>query len=95
MRKLLKEPVLLLTMLLIIACLLLFVLYPIIRVFSYPSLKNFIEVPQNLRYLRAIKNSLLMVVLSTSTATLFGFLFAYTITRTEVPFKKVLKAMQR
>ena len=70
MKKFLKEPVLLLTILLVVACLLLFVLYPIIRVFSYPSLKDFIEVPQNLRYLRAIKNSLLMVLLSTSSATL-------------------------
>ncbi len=93
MKKLLREPILFLTILLVIACLLLFVLYPIVRVFSYPSLKDFIEVPQNLRYLRAIKNSLLMVVLSTSTATLFGFLFAYTITRTEVPFKKVFKVI--
>jgi iron(III) transport system permease protein len=93
MKKLFKEPILLLTMLLIIACLLLFVLYPIVRVFSYPSLKDFIEVPQNLRYLRAIKNSLLMVVLSTSTATLFGFLFAFTVTRTNVPLKRFFKTV--
>ena len=93
MKRLLKEPVLLLTILLVMLCLLLFVLYPIFRVFSYPSLKDFIEVPQNLRYLRAIQNSLLMVVLSTATATLFGFLFAYTITRTAVPFKRFFKVV--
>lgn len=93
MKKLLKEPVLLLTILLVVACLILFVLYPIIRVFSYPTLKDFIEVPQNLRYLRAIKNSLLMVVLSTSTATLFGFLFAFTVTKTNVPLKRFFKVI--
>ncbi len=49
--------------------------------------------PQNQRYLRAIKNSLLMVVLSTTTATFFGFIFAYTITRTDVPLKKFFKVI--
>ena len=91
MKRLLREPILFLTTILIILCLALFVAYPIIRVFSYPSFKEFIEVPRNIRYLRAMKNSLLMVLLSTSTATFFGFIFAYTITRTDVPFKKVFR----
>jgi iron(III) transport system permease protein len=93
MKKLFKEPALLVTILLIVGCLLFFVFYPIFRVLSYPSLKDFIEVPQNLRYLRAIKNSLLMVVLSTTTATLFGFLFAFTVIKTDVPFKKFFKVV--
>ncbi len=93
MRRILREPFLLLILTGIILCLLIFVAYPMIRVFSYPSLKDFVQVPQNIRYLRAIRNSLLMVVLSTSTATLIGFLFAYTITRTDVPLKKVLKVI--
>jgi iron(III) transport system permease protein len=89
--KLLREPLLLATVLVIGICLILFVLYPIVRVFTYPTLKDFVEVPRNIRYLRAIRNSLLMVVLSTSTATFFGFLFAYTVTRTDVPLKPVFK----
>ncbi len=93
MKKLLREPVLFLTILVVVICLAVFVLYPIVRVFSFPTLKDFIEVPQNLRYLRAIKNSLLMVVLSTSTATLLGFLFAFTITRTNVPLKRFFKTV--
>lgn len=93
MKKFVKEPVLFVTILAVIVCLLLFVIYPIFRVFSFPSLADFIEIPQNLRYLRAIRNSLLMVLLSTSSATVLGFIFAYTITRTEVPFRRVFKAI--
>ncbi|MCK4985552.1 MAG: hypothetical protein KAS40_08545, partial [Desulfobacterales bacterium] len=36
---------------------------------------------------------MLMVVLSTSTATLFGFLFAFTVTKTDVPLKKFFKVV--
>ncbi|RKX73015.1 MAG: iron ABC transporter permease, partial [Spirochaetes bacterium] len=75
----------------IILSLAVFVLYPILRVFTFPSLKDFLNVPFNPRYIRAIRNSLIMMFLSTTTATLFGFLFAYTFTRTDVPLKKVFK----
>jgi iron(III) transport system permease protein len=91
MRRVFREPLLFLTMAAIVVGLLVFVIYPIIRVFTFPSLRDFLEVPRNIRYLRAIRNSLLMVLLSTSTATLFGFLFAYTVTRTDVPLKRVFK----
>ncbi|MBA7573643.1 hypothetical protein ES708_15441 [subsurface metagenome] len=93
MRKLIRDPFLFIILLIIILCLLFFIVYPIIRVLSYPTFQDFIHVPQNQRYLRAIKNSLLMVVLSTTTATLFGFIFAYTITRTDVPLKKFFKVI--
>ena len=93
MKKLVKEPLLFVTILAVILCLLIFVIYPILRVFSFPSPGDFIRIPQNLRYLRAIRNSLLMVLLSTSTATLFGFIFAYTVTRTEVPLRKLFKVI--
>ena len=91
MRKIVKEPLLFVTILVVIVCLLLFVIYPILRVFSFPSPGDFIRIPQNLRYLKAMRNSLLMVLLSTSTATLFGFIFAYTVTRTEVPLRRFFK----
>ncbi len=81
----------LLTMIVIIASLALFVLYPIFRVFTFPSLRDFLKTPFNPRYLKAILNSLFMTVLSTTTATLFGFLFAYTVTRTDVPLKRVFR----
>jgi len=78
-------------MILIIVSLTVFVLYPIFRVFTFPAAFDFLRIPQNPRYLKAILNSLLMTGLSTTTATLFGFLFAYAVTRTDVPLKKTFR----
>jgi len=91
LKKLFLEPILLLTMALIIVCLALFVLYPILRVFLFPSPRDFMEIPANPRYLKAVLNSLFITALSTATATLFGFLFAYTVTRTDVPLKRAFR----
>jgi iron(III) transport system permease protein len=88
MIKVLKEPVLLITLLLVFLGLGFFVLYPMVSVLTYPGVQDFLSVPKNPRYLRAIYNTFIMVMLSTSSAIIIGFLFAYTFTRTNVPLKK-------
>jgi len=85
------EPLLFVVTLGIIASLSIFVLYPIARVFLYPSLSDFVTVATNPRYLKAIVNSLLMVVLSTGSSSFVGFVFAYAVARTDVPGRKFFK----
>jgi len=75
----------------IILCLLMFVIYPIFEVLTFPKAKDFISVITNARYQRTALNSLLMLVLSTLSATFIGFIFAYTVTRTNVPGRKFFK----
>ena len=77
----------------IVACLLVFVVYPIVEVFVFPKLGDFVSILKNPRYIRTSLNSLLMVVLSTLSATVIGFVFAYTITRTDVPMRKAFKVI--
>jgi iron(III) transport system permease protein len=91
LKRLVREPVLLLSMALVVACLALFVVYPILRVFLFPTLKDFLEIPGTPRYLKALLNSLFVTALSTTSATLFGFLYAYAVTRTNVPLKRVFR----
>jgi iron(III) transport system permease protein len=91
MKRIAKEPFLAVVMLFIISCLFLFVIYPIVRVFLYPSGKELITVLSHPRYIKAIFNSLFMVVLSTSSSAFVGFVFAYTIARTDVPLRKYFK----
>lgn len=91
MKRIAKEPFLCVVMVFIISCLFLFVIYPIVRVFLYPSGKEFITVLSHPRYIKAIFNSLFMVVLSTSSSAFIGFVFAYTIARTDVPLRKYFK----
>ena len=93
MRRLLREPLLLATLAIIFLALGLFVIYPVLRVLLYPSLRDFLSLPGNERYLTATLHTLVIVVLSTTSATLVGFLFAYTFTRTTVPAKGLFRAI--
>jgi len=93
MRRLLREPLLLATLICIFLALGLFVVYPVLRVLLYPALGDFLSLPGNERYLTATLHTLVIVVLSTTSATLVGFLFAFTFTRTTVPGKRLFRAI--
>jgi iron(III) transport system permease protein len=88
-----RELSILVTATIIVACLVLFVLYPMIEVFIYPKPGDFATMLATPRYVKTALNSLLMVVLSTLSATFIGFVFAYTVTRTDVPLRKAFKVI--
>ena len=88
-----REPLLVVMIAVLITALVLFVLYPILRVFLFPGFSDYALTLQNSRYLKAAVNSLLMVLLSTSSATLFGFLFAYAIAKTDMPLARIFKVI--
>jgi len=67
------------------AVLAVFVLYPTVRVLIYPGLQDYLEIPKSLRWVQAARNSLIMMVISTLTATLAGLIFAFAITRPDIP----------
>lgn len=75
------------------AVLALFVLYPTLRVLTYPSLRDYLEVPQSVRWVQAARNSLLMAVLSTLSATAVGVAFALAITRPDIPGRRVFQTV--
>jgi iron(III) transport system permease protein len=92
-RRIKREPLLVLTIAVIIAALALFVLYPILRVFTYPAAGDWPRMAGDARYLRAALHSLLMVVMATGSATLFGFLFAYAVAKTDMPLRPLFRAI--
>ena len=75
------------------ALLVLFVLYPAVRVLIYPRLADYLAVPDNPRWLQAARNSLLMMVLSTLTATTVGFLYAFAISRRDLPLRRLFQTL--
>ena len=75
------------------ALLLGFVLYPTLRVISYPALVDYLAVPHNARWIAAMRNSLMMVLLSTGSATVVGFLYAYATTREDLPGRRVFQTL--
>lgn len=73
--------------------LLAFVLYPAFRVLTYPRLQDYLAIPQNPRWMIATRNSLVMMALSTFSATLVGFLYAYATSREDLPGRKAFQTV--
>ena len=86
-----REPLTLLAGIGVIALLIVFVLLPILAVVSYPPLTDYLTLPENGRWVRAGMNTCRMVVLSTTTATFVGFVYAVAISRPELRGRRTLR----
>lgn len=71
----------------------LFVLYPTVRVLLYPTVHDYLTIPQSVRWIQAARNSLVSTVVSTSTAVLVGLAFAFAITRPDVPGRRFFRTV--
>ena len=87
------DPGLLLTFFGAAAILSLFVLYPAFRVLIYPSWQDYLSIPSSLRWVQAARNSLVMMVISTLTATLVGLVFAFATTRADMPGRRFFRSI--
>ena len=70
-----------------------FVVYPTFRVLVYPAVADYLAIPGSLRWMQAARNSLAMMVISTLTATLAGLIFAFAVTRPDVPGRRVFRGV--
>ena len=87
------QPILLLAVLFIIFTIGLFVAYPLFKVICFPSLGDYLSYFERSRWLKATFNSIFMAVISTLSATCFGFLFAYGMVRIKIGYKKFWDAV--
>jgi len=95
-----RDPVLLTVIIAILVSLVLFILYPLSKVIIvsvYPkgefTVDFLAKVVTSWHLRQAFFNSLLMGVLTAVFGSLVGFIFAFTITRTNIPFKKFFNLM--
>lgn len=91
LKRLKKEPLLLTVIIAIIAFAVIFTIYPVLKVVFEPNLSDYGNLFTSVRWLSAIGNSLYMTLVSTLSCTGMAFLFAYVITRLEVPGKKLFR----
>ena len=87
----LAEPLTGLVSVSVIALLVLFVVLPIVQVLTFPPLTDYLHLAENGRWVRATTNTLRMVVLSTISATVLGFIYAFTLCRPGVPARGMLR----
>uniref|UniRef100_A0A7C5U6B1 Iron ABC transporter permease n=1 Tax=Fervidobacterium nodosum TaxID=2424 RepID=A0A7C5U6B1_9BACT len=98
---LVKQPVLLLNIILIFLLLVIFIIYPLVKVFAVSltdssgklDLSTYIEVLSNPYFRKGFVNSLIVAALTAIFGTAVGYLFAYTINRTDIPLKSFLRTV--
>jgi iron(III) transport system permease protein len=91
LKRLKNEPLLFAVILFIIAFVTYFVIWPVWRLISAAELKNYSILFKSPRWIRALGNSLYMMIVSTISCTAVAFVFAYTLTRLDVPLKKFFR----
>ena len=87
MRSLQREPVLLLALLAAIALVLAFIVYPQIQVVLVPGADGYVSFLAGGTWTLPLTNSIKITLLSTTTAVLLGFVFAYAMVYTPMPWK--------
>lgn len=100
-KMILRQPLLLIAILLSFALLLLFVIYPLAKTLIYSltdetgafSLANLISILQTPRYGKVFGRTMVLGLIVAFIATFIGYIFAYTVTRVNVPCKGFLKTM--
>lgn len=96
-----RQPILLAAIILVFALLILFVVYPLVKVLIFGltnemgefSLENLTKILTTSRYLKTFGRTMALGLVVAVIATFIGYVFAYTITRTNVPCKGFLKTI--
>ncbi len=98
LRRIVREPMLLVTILVIFYFLIVFVVLPIFQVFKTSLMvnkrfdfANYIAVFSKDYFVTPFLNSILLGAITACSSTLMGFVFAYAITRTPLPFKRFFR----
>ena len=86
-RSLVREPLALLVVCGLALLLVMSVAFPVYRVLAEPGLGDFARIVDEPGWQRALRHSLTMAVLSTSTATVLGFAYAWAIVYTRLPLR--------
>jgi iron(III) transport system permease protein len=92
MRSLQREPGVLLALLAVIVLVCVFILYPQLRVIATPG-AGYVDFITGGTWVRSTWQSIQVMVLSTTTAVLLGFVFAYGMVYTNMPWKRFFRVI--
>jgi iron(III) transport system permease protein len=82
-----REPSLLLALLFVIGLVAIFVVYPQVKVIAFPEGDGYVNFLVGGSWVSALRNSLTVTLLSTTTAVVLGFIYAYAMVYTEMRWK--------
>src|SRR5438093_6502634 len=87
MRQLAREPTVLVTLLVVVVLMGMFIIYPQVRVVLVPGVEGYSDFFRGQTWVKPLCNSLQVMVLSTTTAVLLGFIYAYAMVYSQMPWK--------
>lgn len=90
-RRLPVDPLGLGALVFVVGLLAVFVLFPVVRVLAQPGVPEWVRLLTDPRWLRLGGNTLMIGALSTVSAVMLGFLFAYATSRPDVPLRNLFK----
>ena len=93
MRSLRREPVLLLALLAVVALVLTFIVYPQVQVVIAPGPSGYVDFLQGGTWIVPLRNSVEVTLLSTTTAVLLGFVYAYAMVYSHMPWKPFFRVI--
>lgn len=93
LKVLLREPPLLASILVVFALFAIFIIYPFVKILLVPTSADWIRAVTGAEYLEAFRNTILSSLAATTTAIIFGFLYAYAIDYTDMPCKRFFQVV--
>ncbi len=91
MRSISREPAVVLVILVLVALMLMFIIYPQVQVVIVPGLGGYIDFLTGGSWVRTLGNSMQIMVASTTTAVILGFIYAYSMVYSNMPWKSFFR----
>jgi len=87
MRKTLREPGIVIALIVVIGLMAVFIIYPQVRVVLVPGAQGYVDFLAGQTWVKPLLNSIQITIFSTTTAVLLGFIYAYAMVYSHMPWK--------
>ena len=87
MRSISREPAVVIVIAILVGLMLMFIIYPQVQVVIVPGLGGYIDFLAGQTWIKPLLNSLQIMLASTTTAVTLGFIYAYSMVYSEMPWK--------
>lgn len=87
MRSISREPAVVMVLVFLVSLMMMFIIYPQVQVVLVPGLAGYIDFLAGQTWVRPLLNSIQIMVFSTTTAVLLGFVYAYSMVYSDMPWK--------
>jgi iron(III) transport system permease protein len=93
MRRISREPSVVITLAILVGLMLAFIIYPQVQVVIVPGLGGYVSFLAEQTWVKPFFNSLQVMCLSTTTAVILGFIYAYAMVYSKMPFKPFFRVI--